>query len=208
MLKKSVLCFFKRYNTEVTAAEKQNLAYIIGVALGDGNLSNPNKRATRLRVTCDSSYPTLAKEIETALRLLFPTNTVSRVKKKGGTCFDISVYSNKLNEYMSWQVGLGSKHIQNAHVPHWILDDIQYIRPCLKGLIQTDGSIYTERKYLTVNFTNVIEILANDVKGMMEQIGYAPHIYQSMQKSGNYKYTVRLSKGVAKFIDEIRLTKT
>lgn len=33
-----------------------NTAYIIGVAIGDGNLSNSNGRAVRLRVTCDNKY--------------------------------------------------------------------------------------------------------------------------------------------------------
>lgn len=34
-------------------------AYVIGVAIGDGNLSNPNGRAVRLRVTWDTKYPAL-----------------------------------------------------------------------------------------------------------------------------------------------------
>lgn len=59
-----------------------------------------------------------------------------------------------------------------------------------------------------INFTNVISHLAVDVKNMLEQIGYEPHMYQSMQKSGNFKYTVRLSKDVKKFMDEMSLSKT
>lgn len=58
-----------------------------------------------------------------------------------------------------------------------------------------------------VNFTSIIQILANDVKNMMEQIGYTPHIYKSMQKSGRHKYTIRLSKDVQNFIQEINLSK-
>lgn len=165
----------------MTNFEKQILAYIVGVALGDGNLSCPNKRTTRLRITCDNAYPKLGREIKTALRFLFPTNKISYVKRKETNCFDISVYSNRLNEYIPWKVGLGPKHVQNAHVPSWILENAKYIRPCLKGLIQTDGSIYKDRGYLMVNFTSIIQILANDVKNMMEQIGYTPHIYKSMQ---------------------------
>ena len=37
-------------------------AYVIGLALGDGNLSNPNGKATRLRITCDKKYPFLPLE--------------------------------------------------------------------------------------------------------------------------------------------------
>jgi hypothetical protein len=38
-------------------------AYIIGVALGDGDLSNPNGRAVRLRITCDKKYPRLIEHV-------------------------------------------------------------------------------------------------------------------------------------------------
>ena len=71
-----------------------NLAYIIGVALGDGNLSNPNGRAIRLRVTCDLKYPKIIERICLTIQKLFPKNKVSIVKRIDSCC-DISCYSNK-----------------------------------------------------------------------------------------------------------------
>lgn len=93
------------------------LAYVIGVALGDGNLSCPNKRAIRLRITCDLTYPILIKEITTALEQIFPDNKVSICNKKKGTYVDISVYSNSLQNFMPWQLGKGSKFVQQATSP-------------------------------------------------------------------------------------------
>ena len=37
-------------------------AYVIGLAIGDGGLSNPNGRAVRLRITCDIKYPLLIEK--------------------------------------------------------------------------------------------------------------------------------------------------
>jgi hypothetical protein len=37
-------------------------AYVIGLAIGDGNLSNPNGRAIRLRISCDTNYPHLLEK--------------------------------------------------------------------------------------------------------------------------------------------------
>lgn len=185
-----------------------HLAYIIGVALGDGNLSCPNGRATRLRVTCDATYPNIAQEIVGSLENLFPKNKISIVPGSTDTYFNISIYSNKLNEFIPWQVGKGSKFQQTAHVPDWIKRDKQLIRYCLKGLIQTDGSIYSDRGYTMINFTNVIKQLSNDVYFMIQELGYQPHIYTSMQKSGNNKYTVRLSKHVDDFVKEIDISKS
>jgi hypothetical protein len=70
-------------------------SYVIGLAIGDGNLSNPNGRATRLRITCDKKYPLLIERIISSLQSLLPQNKVSIVVRKDG-CMDISVYSNHL----------------------------------------------------------------------------------------------------------------
>lgn len=183
------------------------LSYVVGVALGDGNLSCPNGRATRLRVSCDSIYPRIAEEITAALRFLLPLNKVSRVKPRGGS-FDISVYSNKLNDWMPWVVGMGPKKAQQAHVPLWIRNDVTYSRNCLRGLIQTDGCIYVDRGYTMVNFTNNCKELAEDVHVMLEKLGYRPRFMIS-NNAGLTKYTTRVARAdeVSRLIRDIGLYK-
>jgi DNA-binding transcriptional regulator WhiA len=188
-------------------SQKEKLAYLIGVALGDGNLSNPNGRAIRLRISCFSGYPKIADEIVQAIQALLPTNKISFVKKEG-RCFDISVYSNKLEKLMPWEVGKGSKIKQNAQVPDWILEDQMFSRACLRGLIQTDGCIYTDRGYQMVNFTNNIESLALNVRWIMEDLGFKPNYSKRLNDWGNFKYTVRISRDAELFIHTLQLHKS
>lgn len=184
------------------------LAYIIGVALGDGNLSCPNGRATRLRVTCDAKYPILAKTIAHSLQKLLPDNAISIVRTPGKvTYFNISVYSNKLNDWLPWKVGFGTKEEQLARVPEWIMSDKEYSRECLRGLLQTDGSIYFDRDYLMVNFCNNIQLLANDVYSMLQSIGFRPTLTSTPSKKGRIKYTVRVARESQRLIAEIGLFK-
>lgn len=188
---------------------KNNLAYIIGVALGDGNLSNPNGRAVRLRITCDAKYPLLAESITSALQDVFPKNKVSIVyNPKKSTYFNISVYSNKLNEYMPWRVGKGSKLHQHAHVPDWIRNHKKYTKQCLRGLLQTDGSIYRDRGYLMVNFTNHVKELADDVYSMLELIGFRPTMSKTSAKKGGYKYCVRIARKAKELTETLELSKS
>lgn len=182
------------------SAAKSNLAYVIGAALGDGNLSNPNGRAVRLRITCDTKYPKITEEIATAVKTLLPDNKVSLVPRTRDNCLDVSVYSNKLAEYLPWKTGFGSKFDQNACVPKWITRNKKYSIACLKGLIQTDGSIYYDRGYKMINFTNNISALSKDVQRMLDNLGYKAQVYTAQQKSGRPKYTVRLSKKVDEFL--------
>jgi len=186
--------------------KRKTLAYIVGVALGDGNLSNPNGRAIRLRVTCDAKYPKLSQSIITALKSLLPDNAVSIAPGPKDTYYNISVYSNKLAEWMPWQSGKGSKEVQLARVPQWIKDNDQFSKACLRGLFQTDGCIYNDRGYLMVNFTNNITPLVEDVCTMISSCGFT-FSHQKLQRGEKVKHTIRIARDSQSFIDGIGLFK-
>jgi len=180
-------------------------SYIVGLAIGDGNLSNPNGRATRLRITCDKKYPLLAKRIAESLQSLFPQNKVSVVDRKEN-CWDISVYSNHLEKLLGWKSGQGSKFMQNVSAPDWIKQNKGYKISCLKGLIETDGSIYFDRSYKTIMFSTIIPELANDVLEIMNSLEFEPKIYKIKRNSSNQKtiYNIKLSKNVAEFLNLVK----
>lgn len=186
-------------------AEKEKLAYLIGVALGDGNLSNPNGRAIRLRVSCFTGYPKIITEIEKTIQALLPKNKVS-ISPRRGRCVDISVYSNKLAEWMPWVTGKGSKITQNVRVPEWIRTNQTFSKACLRGLIQTDGCIYIDRGYPMVNFTNSCKPLALDVKQMIDDLGFRPNVY-ILKTRLNPKYNVRVSRDAKLFVRTLKLAK-
>ena len=198
---KSPLRHMKKNNFD----NKKVLSYIIGISLGDGNLSNPNKRAVRLRVTCDKKYPKLINHIQTNIQSIFPQNKVSLINR--GNAVDISCYSNKWEELLGWKAKGGSKIIQKVKVPIWVKNDTTYTKECLRGLFQTDGSIYKDRKYIMVNFTSANYTLAEEVKLMLESIGFNTTIREVISKHNNIKYVIRISKNVKQFIDLIDLWK-
>jgi len=183
---------------------KKLKAYVIGVALGDGNLSNSNGRAVRLRVTCDKKYPLLLKHIKQSVQKMTPENKVSVIKRKG--CFDISCYSNYWEEILGWKAKEGSKSKQKVSVPKWIKSNRTYAKECLRGLFQTDGSIYKDRKYLMVNFVTEIPTLAKDTFEMITKIGHKPNI-QKLDTKKSQKFTIRISKDAEKFTKDIKLWK-
>ena len=191
---------------KVLNSDKKLQAYIIGIALGDGNLSNPNKRAVRLRISCDTHYPLLIKYIIKSLKLLLPRNKIGIVGRKS-TCVDISIYSNSLPKLLGWKWNAGPKDKQNVRVPAWIKTKPKYTKECLRGLFQTDGCIYKDRGYAMVSFVNTSSNLAYDAFKMMNGLDYHPHMQEFKQKNGKIKYTVRLSKNTLKFIEEINLWK-
>lgn len=193
----------------VTNKEKffnKKLAYLIGAAIGDGNLSNPNGRAVRLRITCDVAYPNIIENIASTLSELFPMNQIGLINRKDN-CVDVSCYSNKLEEMLGWQARGGSKYEQKIAVPRWILDDEECSVLCLKGLFETDGSIYTDRGYAMVNFVTIIPSLSTDVFEMISSLGFEPNLQIYEPKSGKKKYTIRVSKNAKEFIKKVDIQK-
>ncbi len=174
------------------------------MALGDGNLSNPNGRAIRLRITCDKKYPLIIKNIIRNLEIIFPKNKVSTIKK--GNALDISVYSNDLEKILEWKAKGGSKIAQKVSIPNWIKKDVLYRKECLRGLFQTDGSLYKDREYLMANFTSVCYTLILDVRDILKEIGFETPIRKVVDR-GKTKYIIRISKNVKKFIRIINFWK-
>jgi hypothetical protein len=184
--------------------DKNLQAYVVGLAIGDGNLSK-FPRTARLRVTCSDKYPKLIERIRNAIQELFPQNKVSIVERVEN-CTDISCYSTQWEELLGWRASDGSKVKQLVRVPEWIKDDVSYAKQCLKGLIETDGCIYIDRGYKMVNFVTAIEGLAHDVGEMIKFIGFKPNI-QEIHRPNMQKYTIRISKRTQEFIDLIDLHK-
>jgi len=190
-------------------SQDANLAYIIGVSIGDGNLSNPNGRAVRLRITCDKNYPEIIARIQDSIQEILPRNRVSIVYRKDN-CVDISCYSNKWESILGWTVGSGPKHVQGVSVPKWIKQNASYSTSCLKGLFETDGSIYKDRKYIMVNFVTIIPSLATDVVEMISGLGFMPNLQilkPTQSRIINTKYTIRISKNSRGFIKKLNLVK-
>lgn len=191
--------------------DKTLQSYIIGLAIGDGNLSNPNGRAACLRITCDKKYPLLTQKIFNSLKKLLPENKVNIVDRGDQGCVDVKISSNHLENLLGWKAKSGSKFLQKVSVPNWIKKDDKYKIDCLRGLVETDGSIYFDRGYKMIIFTTIIPKLAKDFYKMVNSLGFKSHFYKINQKPNKkYKfnqqttYHIRLSKDVDKFLDLVK----
>jgi hypothetical protein len=183
-------------------------AYVIGLAIGDGNLSNPNGRATRLRITCDTKYPALIANVQSALERLLPTNKVSLVRGNGNF-LNVSVYSNSLEHLLGWRAAGGSKKKQCVRVPPWISHNRALSIQCLRGLIETDGAVYSDRGYPMVIFSTVIRELGEQIDQMIHDLGFKCRFYavRRSREESPYKYQVRLSRDVVEFLDLVQPVK-
>lgn len=168
------------------------LAEMIGIILGDGHLHKKSELSYKysaliisLNQTDDPKYVSYVKNL---MRDLFNQDPKLHMRK-GTKGVDLRLYGDSLiDELIALGLETGDKVKNQVKVPTWIKKDNSWImehfnpwkekfRPlvisCLRGLLDTDGSIYLARrdKKIGIIFKNASYPLVFDFKEMCESLG-------------------------------------
>jgi hypothetical protein len=116
----------------------EDLAYLIGIISGDGCLYN-FERTCELIISCDNDFPELIEKYAALLKKMIAGNIRIQRSSQG----DYSVV-RLINKHLPLLLGLrtGSKVLNDYVVPEWIFTSNDYVKPFIRGLIETDGGIY------------------------------------------------------------------
>lgn len=112
-------------------------AYLLGLYLGDGCLSDVGRGIYRLRITLDKKYPGIIAECRAAIALVLP-NKVGLIHR--GSWVEVWSYS-KHWACLFPQHGAGPKHKRPIVLTDWQHEIalVRYPYLLLRGLIQSDG---------------------------------------------------------------------
>ncbi|MGA5409012.1 transcriptional regulator [Streptomyces lavendulocolor] len=112
-------------------------AYLLGLYLGDGCISEHRRGVHYLRIACADAWPGLIDACEAAMRAVRPDNSVCRVQKQG--CVSVAS-SSKHWPCLFPQHGPGRKHERRIVLEAWqqqIVDEHPW--EFVRGLIHSDG---------------------------------------------------------------------
>lgn len=164
---------------------KQNadLAELIGIILGDGNLGiypkykngiNTGKsRCQYLRIYCNINEKQYAKNLKDILIKVFKKKPYVYKRIKEGELY-LEISKKDLDKEL--KIKIGDKIKNQITLPQWIFSQDKYLVACLKGLFDTDGCCYkTGKKYLIVNFTNKNAKLLNQIYKGLKQLNFHPY---------------------------------
>ncbi len=152
----------------------KELAEIVGIILGDGNIYS-KKGYYYVRICGDSikDRDYLLNHVKPMFDHLFDCKMYSIEHKIANELF-ISI-GNKDIVYTLKHFGLkdGDKMKNNVKIPNWIFESEDYIRACVRGLIDTDGCVcpITGRNYPYIWFSCAIENLRKSFDKAMKKIG-------------------------------------
>ncbi len=144
----------------------KELAEFTGIVMGDGSLTN-----YQLQISCnkrdDNEYSFFIKGL---IKKLFNVSA-SICYPKNCLVMKIIVSRKNLVKFCNEKIGLpiGDKLKQGLDIPFWIKKNIDFQKFCIRGLIDTDGCIFSERhkingkiySYKRINFTSASPSLIN-----------------------------------------------
>ena len=153
-------------------SKDKNLAELIGIILGDGNL-NKHPRTENLRITCNSKDTGYIKHISRLIKRVFCKPPSIR-KRNDVNAVSLDLYQCKISERLS--LPCGDKIKNNIGIPSWIFLNKKYILKCLKGLFETDGCFHVDANNYTriIEFKNNCKKLREDVYNCLIKLGFKP----------------------------------
>ncbi|OGG11727.1 hypothetical protein A2Z00_01320 [Candidatus Gottesmanbacteria bacterium RBG_13_45_10] len=155
------------------------LAEFIGIMLGDGGLTDYQTRITLNKID-DMDYVDYVKEIANKLFLEYPSLSSGR-----GKAIDLVISGKNLVDFLiSMGLVKGDKIKQKIHIPSWINNRNEWKLSVLRGLFDTDGSVYLDKHYkknivyksICVAYTSYSAPLQSNIYDLLVEFGFFPTI--------------------------------
>lgn len=161
--------------------QNQKTAELIGIILGDGNMyscENGSANVHQLRIATGRK-----DEGEYAERFIAPllyeiSGIEPRFLVKKNVIYSCINSREFVRELAQNGLKCGDKIRNGARIPEWIFSKEEYLRACVRGLIDTDGSICrlsSQDPHLgRISFKNFNPLLLEDFQKAMLKLGFNP----------------------------------
>lgn len=159
------------------------LAEFLGIMFGDGNsysnsLEDNGVYVIRIAGHSINDREYLENFVMKLVKDLFGLNGKTYLFKDK-KAMHLIFYSKKLVDKLK-DLGFppGNKIKNKLKIPNWIKSKKSYAKAFIRGLIDTDGSIFRmsnqDPKLLRINFTNFIPDLLTEVRNILSELGFHP----------------------------------
>ena len=204
---------------QVKLPEKnEKLAELVGIILGDGNIHEYKKGKKAgtymIRIAGDyrKEYDYFHNYVGVLFKDLFEVEPKFHKKKNSNTYY-IIVHSKLIVDYFK-EMGLkpGNKIKNQSTILDWIWEEDKFLKACVRGLIDTDGSIYEFKTHwpgiYQLTFENRNISLLKDLRKAFIELDYKiSRICGNRTKDGTKIYLTRKDQ-IEKYLKEIGFSNT
>lgn len=185
----------------------KKLSEFIGIMLGDGHLckiKNYKIGTYEIRIVGDSRFDKeyLLKYVKPLIKSLFDIR-INHFKYKNKNALCIVAHGKLLVEFLESN-GLihGDKIKTQVTIPDWVCQNKKYLKFCIRGLIDTDGSVFRmsrkEPNLVRISFTNYNKRLLNDTRNSLMKLGFTPS--KIIMKR---RFFISRQKEIGKYLKEV-----
>ena len=208
-------CSKGRTKSAIKPKKSKQLAELIGIILGDGNLYWNNAQgvyAVRIAGDIEKEKEYHIHVIKPLIDSIFNINSKIEVRRNGRY---VSEYGREIILRLE-ELGLkrGNKKENNVGIPQWVKEDNLYLTACIRGLIDTDGSVFRmsrkDPNLARIGFKNKSRKLLSDTRSGFIRLGFSPskifeddHFFIS-KKTEIEKYMNEIRFNNPKHIDRLK----
>lgn len=172
--------------------ESLELAELMGIEFGDGGINNNWQVVISVNSVADKEY---AKYVANLFKRLFATDTKTRVRQSCNTIVIVATSTNLVDFLIEKGAIKGNKITKQINIPDWIKNNRQYERYFVRGLVDTDGCLFTHKHYIKGKlyfnigfcFSSYSNKLLNSVYLILTKNGLKAHIRK--EKHSIYLYS-------------------
>jgi len=185
----------------------EKLAEFVGAVLGDGNLNyykkGKNVGVYQVKIAGDyikdKEYHLYLKKLCENIFNLKINEILNPAKNERF----LVIYSKQLIEFfISMGILPGDKIKNQSTVPKWIFNNEEYLKACLRGLIDTDGSIFRmsnkDFNLIRIGFTNHNKKLLEDTRTSFIKLNFNPS-----KVINNRQFHISRQEEIKRYIHEI-----
>ena len=176
-------------------------AEFIGIMLGDGGITKYQIRITLNKID-DKEYVKYVRELINQIFQEYPS-----LQYKKGKAVDLVVSGKNLVQILlSYGLVKGDKIKQQIQIPSWINNNNDFGLSVLRGLFDTDGSVYLDKHYkkeivyksVCVAYTSYSVLLRLNIYDTLCKFGFSPTV------STKNRIMLRKRKDVIHFFDLVK----
>ncbi len=159
--------FNNQNNAIAIPKESALLAEFIGCMLGDGHIT-----PTQVTVTLGYKEPYVPYVCWMVEKLF---KVIPKSKSSGLKSYHVVYFGS--TKIVKWLLDMGlvyNKVNKQVAIPEWCFKNKSYIRATIRGLMDTDGSIYKMGTSAQMSFTNKSVPLLKNTQLMLQLLGFSP----------------------------------
>lgn len=157
----------RRTDIVIPSQRSPQLAEFFGIMLGDGSLSH-----YQVVITLGTKELKYAEYICELMHELF--NVRPKIAIRKNHCKDVYIGSLDLTEWLQREGLVFNKVKHQVDIPRWIFSDRSFMTKALRGLVDTDGSVYMLKFGTQISFCNYSKPLLKSVREILLKLRFHP----------------------------------